>query len=1170
MSEPSRTPNDAAAGRSPTTVTLASWLLADQRERWRHGDRPPVEEYVRAVPALAADREALLRLIGNEAILRESDGAPPDVDEYVCRFPGLADELRAQFAAAAAMRDLWPAGAGDTTSGLPAEPAAPADMPAAVDEFRILGVLGRGGMGVVYKAYETGLKRLVAIKMLRDGALAGPDDQRRFRAEAEAVARLHHPNIVQVYRVGEHDGRPYLALEYVGGGSLAERLARRPVPPRDAAAFVRALAGGIEHAHRCGIVHRDLKPANILLRPTSESPPAGNDFHLLDYEPKVTDFGLAKLLDGTAGTDTQTGAIVGTPSYMAPEQAAGRADGAGPATDVYALGVILYECLTGRPPFQAVSVLDTLEQVRHTEPVPPRLLQPQVPRDLETVCLKCLRKSPGRRYADAGALGDDLGRFLAGEPIRARPVGPAERTTKWVRRHKALAALYAALVLAAGFAVTLALWGQAAALHVERLRAEQERHVADARLAAARGDWQTAEVEASRALAIVGAEPRLDNGRDEAERLAADARLALRHQRERADATALAKQLHAERENALFHATLLTGLDKTGGWDQAAAHARRGLAPFGLDAPGSDETDGAGLGGVREHLPPAERAALAAGCYELLLLLAEAEANARPPALARAIALVERAERLAEGEQLAAHAGRARLPRYRARLAGEEPPAERAGPPASALDWFLAGLDDYHAGRLDESARSCGAVLREQPDHFWARYLQGLCHLRGRRWLAAKAELTVCLGRRPEFPWPRVLRGFASGELGFQTRDAAEFAAARHDFDDALRDADEPLIRYTALVNRGVLGVRERQFEAAVADLEEATRVRPDGFQAYLNLAQARQGLGQLDAAADALDRAVARAPDLGLPYEVRAKLHLTRSDAVAAEADLRRLIAREPDGNRSPRVAGVRLKLGELLQAQGHTARALACYDAATAARPELALGHRLRAMALLALDRPGAAAAALDEYLTREPVVGPDVRYARGLLYARERQYGRALEQYTLAVNADPADLAVRLARGWTYLHLDAAGPALDDFEAGLQRDPASSEALCGRGRARARLGLTQPALDDAAAAAGRPDLTDRLHYHLACVYGQLLALGATEEGRRDPLWGPRQAAYLGRTFHHLQQAADLLPADRRREFWTDQVAREPALAAVHRSDRLRALADRATVAPAPTEAR
>jgi serine/threonine protein kinase len=298
-----------------------------------------------------------------------------------------------------------------------ANPDAAAQPLPDIEGYEVLEELGRGGMGVVYKARQVSLNRVVALKLIHAGAAAIPEELTRFRREAEATARLSHPNIVGVYEVGEHRGCPYLALELVEGGSLAEKLVQSPLPALRAAQLVQTLALAVQHAHERGVLHRDLKPANVLLAP--------------DGAPKIADFGLARRLD-VGSNETRTGSILGTPSYMAPEQADGRVHDLGPATDVYALGAILYELLTCRPPFKTASVLETLEQVRTHEPVRPAILQPGVPRDLETICLKCLEKDPRSRYASAAALAEDLRRFLDGEPITAHSRTLLEQLTRTI------------------------------------------------------------------------------------------------------------------------------------------------------------------------------------------------------------------------------------------------------------------------------------------------------------------------------------------------------------------------------------------------------------------------------------------------------------------------------------------------------------------------------------------------------------------------------------------------------------------------------------------------------------------------------------------------------------------------------------------------------------------
>jgi tetratricopeptide (TPR) repeat protein/tRNA A-37 threonylcarbamoyl transferase component Bud32 len=358
--------------------------------------------------------------------------------------------------------------------------------------YAVEALLGRGGMGVVYKARHLRLNRFVALKMLITGAYAGPHERARFQREAEAVASLHHSNIVQVYDVGDHQGWPFFTMEYIDGGSLAQALAGTPQPALQAALLLATLAEAMQVAHRGGIVHRDLKPANILLTAVGT--------------PKVADFGLARHFDGQSAL-TLSGARMGTPSYMAPEQVIGKERTIGPAADIYALGALLYEMLTGRPPFRGETASETERQVIADEPVPPARLNPKVPRDLETICLKCLEKDPKRRYADAGALAEDMRRYLEGRPIQARRISLLEHAWRWCRRNPAGAGLAVTLLVLVGLSVGGALWVQRQ--HLER-RIEAEVRRGRSRLAIEgalgrqedlrrRGLWEDAKVELARA-----------------------------------------------------------------------------------------------------------------------------------------------------------------------------------------------------------------------------------------------------------------------------------------------------------------------------------------------------------------------------------------------------------------------------------------------------------------------------------------------------------------------------------------------------------------------------------------------------------------------------------------------------------------------------------------------
>jgi tetratricopeptide (TPR) repeat protein/predicted Ser/Thr protein kinase len=439
-----------------------------------------VEIFFEEYPLLKGDEEAVVDLVYHEIRLREENGETDLREEYLGRFPKLAARLAPLFEVHAALKA---GSAFDPDATIPGKKASPQEArEILVPGYEILGEIGRGGMGVVYKARQEGLERLVALKMILAGSHAGPDELLRFRVEAETVARLQHPNVVQVYQVGEQDGLPYLSLEFVNGENLDTKLGGMPQPPREAAALLEKVARAIHKAHEHGVVHRDLKPGNILITE--------------DGEPKVTDFGLAKRLDVDMG-QTRTGTIMGAPAYMAPEQAAGKSKEIGPAADIYALGVILYEMLTGRPPFQGTTVLETLDQVRLQEPISPKRLQPKLPRELETICLKCLEKAPNRRYPTAQELADDLGRFLAGEPIKARHTAAWERAIKWAKRKPMAASFLGAIVLGTlGVFLSAAIaWGQRnRAVNSEvKLREQYAQSLADAgQLAVRRGNWREA------------------------------------------------------------------------------------------------------------------------------------------------------------------------------------------------------------------------------------------------------------------------------------------------------------------------------------------------------------------------------------------------------------------------------------------------------------------------------------------------------------------------------------------------------------------------------------------------------------------------------------------------------------------------------------------------------
>jgi hypothetical protein len=593
-------------------------------------------------------------------------------------------------------------------------------------------------MGVVYKARQVGVDRLVALKMLRTGAQAGDEELQRFLVEARVVASLQHPNIVQLYEIGLQQDCPYFSMELAEGGTLADRLGGRPQPFRTAAQMVLTLARAIHVAHQSGIIHRDLKPANILI-----TAPVSTNSHVRHMErelglqpdfypgtPKITDFGLAKRLH-TDGGQTESGMILGTPSYMAPEQAEGKSREVGPTADIYALGAILYEMLTGRPPFTAESPLETVLLLFQTEPVSPSRLQPKIPRDLETICLKCLHKEPARRYASAEELANDLQRFLTGESILARPTSLREKAWKWMRRRPALATLAGCSVLTAVGVLGLILWSQAE-LQARLGQALQDEHEARAaeeavsqreRLgqlrdrvkdllragesALAAQDWPSARVQLSRARDQAGDEPELAQLQSRIEGL-------LRQSNQRGQDHERLEQFWRRRNEALFQATLFTLDDLASALRATRSAALDALALFGI-TPDSDTRPTP----ESPHYTDRQKVEIHEACYELLLVLAETVAQPLPEQSAaeqrrqaeEALRLLDRAASLGVTTQ-AYHRRRAAylVQAGQNEAAVQERQRADALRPVTGLDHFLLGQEQYHRGaasRRSAPSRTC-------------------------------------------------------------------------------------------------------------------------------------------------------------------------------------------------------------------------------------------------------------------------------------------------------------------------------------------------------------------------------------------------------------------------------------------------------------------------------
>jgi tetratricopeptide (TPR) repeat protein len=1088
---------------------------------------------------------------GRAAFLREVGAADPALGAELERL--LADDQAArgeqflQGPCPVNARGLLPPGERPTV--VSAQPAGEPEDPLVgrhLGPYLIEQRVGSGGMGSVYRALREGdYRQRVALKVIRPG-LGGSDALARFRAERQVLAELEHPHIARLLDGGTtDDGRPYFVMEFIDGQPLDRHCARAQLSTDERLRLLLGVCAAMEYAHARGVLHRDLKPENVLVT--------------ADGTPKVTDFGLAKRLEGAGGEagPTQSGAVLGTPSYMAPEQAAGKRSKVGPATDVYALGAILYELLTGRPPFRAETPLDTLLQVLEAEPLPPSRLHPRLARDLETICLKCLLKDPARRYPGVAALADDLRRFRDGLPIRARPVPAWERAYRWARRRPAQAALAVAVGLAAlggaGTALSYGLYLDQQA--TARLRqVERGQHVNDLWVgglqAEAAGQLGAAKESFDGALAEIAAGPGAvpDDLRRQIEERRDRVRRRVQEQSDQQQALERCARFRAHRDVVLSHAANVRTQDADANAARIRHEAPAALAALGLavgERPGAVSD---GLSPYQAHLSSPERfRLLAAECFEVLFLWAEAEAALSPdlPAGERearsrqALRLLDAAAALGPAYQLPApRALHLRRADHLARL-GDDTGARAARElaaaqePRTALDHYLAALDAYRGGELARAAAACKEVLRREPEHPWALYLLALCHFKDRQYAEAKGELLGCLSRRPDFFWARLLLGAAEGQLG-------RFDDARLDFDRALERADDPLTRWAVLASRGAMWVRCRHWDEAVADLRRAIAERPDAPEAYSALALAYHGAGDRDAAVAAVDQALdRRLTDPGL-YRTRAELHLARGEAAAARRDFEKAIALAQPAGSAEALASDYVQLAHLQHQAGEHPAALASCDAALRARPDYPPAHRQRAETLLAQGNYAEAGRALDRYLETGPPA-PDVYLARGLIHLQRRAYAEAAEALTRSLLLRP-DVNALSYRGWAHLRLGSTRQALTDFEAALRREPTHADALCGRGYVRVSLGDVSAGVADAEAALRHGPRKAPLLYSVACLYARAAEeLAAQARGHPDPLL----------LDHYRRQAVALVcatlrdvPEEQRRGFWRDNIQREREL--------------------------
>ncbi|WP_435008185.1 protein kinase domain-containing protein [Tundrisphaera lichenicola] len=1037
-----------------------------------------------------------------------------------------------------------------------------------VEGYEILGRLGQGGMGIVYRARQHGLERMVALKMIRAGVHAAPEHLARFRIEALAVARLRHPNVVQVYDIGQADGLPFVALELLEGGSLEARIGGTPQPERESAELLLTLAGAVAAAHRAGVAHRDLKSANVLF----------------DKEgtPKVTDFGLAKRLDEEDGP-TYSGQVMGSPSFMAPEQARGQGRVVGPAADLYALGAILYEMLTGRPPFKGASAMETLYQVVHDEPVTPSRLRPGVSRDLETICLKCLIKEPHRRYPDAESLADDLRRFLEGSPVHARRTGIRERIGKWVRRQPAAAALagFVLLILVGVSFLGLRVLDrqEARAREVERLKLEGELILDRSDRALREGRWQDGLEQLPGFVGLIRGKPGLEPIRDRGERT-------IRALRE-----GVAEQARRDRARADFdrfararHHTQLLDTQLTGAGLSRDLVATRHAARAALEVFSAQQADGRW---IPAELPPSlsesERAEIRRGRHEMLLIWADAEAQPAPGEdplrqAHRALEILENAPAHHPSTR-AYHLLRAScLDRLGdSKGSDQERKVAEQVPSSDPYSRVLIGQDLYRRGKWSAAILEFEAALQAEPDLFRAQLLLAVCQIQIGRPDAARAHLTACINREVRAIGLYMLRGFAYGEEAYekwkQARDAVPsppaleeearglFEAAEHDFRTALKLNPGPDELYGLLVNRGALRIRSQRLDEAVSDLSQAVELRRESIATHVLLGQAYRLQGRPDEAIEEFSRGIALKPDLPSLYRSRAQARLDRGKGRdtpeardRAMEDLSEAIRLEPPD--SPEAVADRARRARLLHQAGRHREALA--DAAEALRIDPAQAEALlvRVNAHYELKEYAEVIEACNDALARDRT-SPDLYELRGLARANRMDHSGAIQDYTQALALDPSRHKPLLHRGWAYALSGAPKLALDDFDKAVRIAPDDPEAYNGRGLARVIQGEHRLAVADAEESLRKGPTDHRVAYNASRIFAKAAEVALAESLRRGI--GLRQLAedYQDRAQALIRLAIERLPDDRRADFWRDVVQHDPALAAIRRRPKFSQLA-------------
>ena len=1011
-----------------------------------------------------------------------------------------------------------------------------------VPGYDILGELGRGGMGVVYRAKQRGLGRMVALKMILGGANVNPEDVARFELEARAVGSMTHPNIVQVYEVGEFNGAPYFSLEFVDGGPLDKKLENSPQPAEWSAKMMMQLARGMAYAHGMQIIHRDLKPANVLVSK--------------DGVGKIADFGLAKKMDADDGK-TRAGSIMGTPSYMPPEQAGGQTEEIGPLADIYSLGAMFYEFLTGRPPFKGTTLLQTLEDVRNKEPVPPKTLVETVPLDLQTICLKCLEKDKAKRYPTADELADDLQRYLNGEPIHARPVPWHTKAIKWAKRHPSKAGLIGVSTLL-GVVLFLGMAGFIVRSSRENTRVAKVRATVQPELLQAKALFEEKKYSQSREIldrlvASLTRETGLDDIKVPAIEL-------LGQTEQRVKATSDVANFEKHYDEALFHASDAMG-NRAEAMERSISEAAKGLSLLGIDY----KKDAKYTLNLPDHLSAHEKKHLAEEALELAIIISRRNSVPLPE-----MAAEELKSRTKESLEIMDKTLGFARPNHvyylikadlHQRLGQKKEALEELArsaeiSPERAAEFFFLGMGAFQKTEYAQAQDLFQKAVRKDSDFFWANFFTAVCQAKQEQWAAARASLTSCLATRQDLGPAFLVRGIVEGKLlkmGGVTKDS-DYTEAFEDF----RKAEKYGVpKFDVLVNEGILIFDMGKTAEAQKNFEEAVKIKPDDPRALNNLALCYRKQGKNLEAIELFTKNIGKNPLEGDAHHWRglAFLDLNPPEKTKALEDFAKA------GNlrvRSEDKVDDFMLAADILYSQKQFQKSLELCQLAInlnskASQPSLLAGRNL-----FELGKFADAVKAFDDYFAKhdpkkDQPVDPKAYIARGISARAVGKLSVALADLSKGVDLVPEDTKVRTRRAmlltsaWKNLAQDDFTKVLDSKNA----EPSErSEAYQMRGYLRATQNDLKGAQEDAQAALkeGRPG--PQVFLNVAGIYSIMHAkLNLQDEKKPEVAQQIQGARKLAADF--LEKGLQLIPEAQRLAAWDQAIETDDSFDSIRKSD-------------------